>query len=268
MVLGISSYTYPWAIGIPGYMPGNPMTETGLIRKAMELSVGLVQLADNLPLHEMSQDRLDRLISEAAGNGTQLETGARGMTEEHLHHYILLAEKIGSPLLRFVIDDKNNFKPGSDEIISIIKNALNDLSSRNIILALENYERMKTGEFVHIIRKLDSEFAGICLDTINSLGALEGTETVVERLAPYTVNLHIKDARIYRPAHKLGYLVEGTPAGEGMLPLPWILERLGTRCRSAVLEQWVPPEEKPGETILKEETWARKSIKNLRIYFT
>ena len=267
MILGISSYTYPWAVGIPGYIPEHPMTETGLVRKASELSVGLIQLADNLPLHQMNHDRLDQLCREATMNGIRLEAGARGMTEEHLHRYIMLAEKIGSPLLRFVIDDQDKFRPGSDEILSIIRNAMNDLSSRNITLALENYERMEAFEFAQIIKKLDSGFVGICLDTINSLGAFEGTETVVERLAPYTVNLHIKDARIYRPAHKLGYMVEGTPAGEGMLPLRRILERLTARCKSAVLEQWVPPEGKIEETIMKEDAWARKSIRNLKIYF-
>jgi sugar phosphate isomerase/epimerase len=267
MILGISSYTYPWATGIPGYMPDRPMTETDLLREATELQVRLIQLADNLPLHEMHQDRLEQLIREASANGIILEAGARGMTEEHLHLYIKLAEKIGSPLLRFVIDDKDLFRPGTDEIVSIINNALHDLSSRKIVLALENYERMKTEDFVQIIKKVDNEFVGICLDTINSFGALEGTETVIDRLAPFTVNLHIKDARISRLSHKLGFLVEGTPAGEGMLPLPWILERINKRCRSAVLEQWVPPEQQIRDTILKEAAWARKSVENLRKYF-
>ena len=268
MILGISSFTYPWAIGIPGHLPASPMTETGLIRKASELSAGLLQIADNLPVHSMDQARLDQLVRQAEINGIRLEAGARGMTEEHLHHYIILAEKMGAQLLRFVIDDKDNYSPGKDVILSVIRNALHDLGSRNIILAMENYERMRTEELVWIVKMLDSEYVGICLDTVNSLGALEGTETVVNRLGPFTVNLHIKDIRVYRPAHKLGYLLEGTPAGEGMLPLSWILERLSTRCRSAILEQWVPPEELLEDTLLKEEKWALTGMNNLRKYFS
>lgn len=268
MILGISSFTYPWAVGIPGHMPASPMTETGLIRKASELSAGLIQIADNLPMHCMDQSRLDQLVRQAGKNSIELEAGARGMTEEHLYRYINLAEKIGAHLLRFVIDDKDNFSPGKDETVSVIKNALHDLGSRKIILALENYERISTEELVWIVKMLDSEYVGICLDTVNSLGALEGTETVVNRLAPFTVNLHIKDIRIFRPAYKLGYLLEGTPAGEGMLPLPWILERLSTRCRSAILEQWVPPEKSLENTLLKEEEWALTGMNNLRTYFS
>lgn len=268
MIFGISSFTYPWAIGIPGYLPPCPMTETGLIRKAKEMYAGLLQIADNLPLHNMERTRLDQLVRQAETNGIRLEVGARGMTEEHLHRYIILAEKTGAQLLRFVIDDKSSYSPGKEAVLSVIRNALHDLASRHIVLALENYERMSTEELVWIVKMLDSEFVGICLDTVNSLGAFEGTETVVNRLGPFTVNLHIKDIRIYRPAHKLGYVMEGTPAGEGMLPLAWILERLSTRCKSAILEQWVPPEELIEDTLIKEEEWALKGVNNLRKYFS
>ena len=244
------------------------MTETGLIRKAAELSAGLIQIADNLPLHDMDQVRLDQLVRQAETNSIRLEAGARGMTEEHLHNYIILAEKTGATLLRFVIDDKFSYSPGKEAVVSVIRNALHDLASRSITLALENYERMSTEELVWIVKKLDSEYVGICLDTANSLGALEGTGTVVNRLGPFTVNLHIKDIRIYRPEHKLGYVVEGTPAGEGMLPLSWILENVSTRCQSAVLEQWVPPEKSIENTLIKEEEWALRSVNNLRKYFS
>jgi len=40
MKLGISSYTYTWAIGMPGILPAYPMNYTGLIEKVCELDVG------------------------------------------------------------------------------------------------------------------------------------------------------------------------------------------------------------------------------------
>ena len=39
MKLGISSYTYTWAIGLPGQLPAIPMNFYGLIEKAREIDV-------------------------------------------------------------------------------------------------------------------------------------------------------------------------------------------------------------------------------------
>ena len=54
MQLGISSYAYSWAIGIPGHLPEKPLTVAGLIDKALQLHIERMQVADNLPLHNLS----------------------------------------------------------------------------------------------------------------------------------------------------------------------------------------------------------------------
>jgi 3-oxoisoapionate decarboxylase len=109
-----------------------------------------------------------------------------------------------------------------------------------------------------------SGYAGICLDCANSLGAGEGIREVVETLAPYTVNLHLKEILIRRKSHRMGFDVEGKPFGQGQLPLEWILSKLTTACRTAILELWTPPEESIEETIFKENSWAEQSIRYLR----
>jgi len=188
------------------------------------------------------------------------------MTEEHLEKYIRITEKIRSPILRFVIDDKN-FIPDKEDVISIINNALKDLESRKIILAIENYERLSVKDFAWIIKKIGSDSVGICLDTVNSIGAGEGIETTVTTLGPMTVNLHIKEFVIRRVDHKLGFLVEGASAGEGMLNIPWLLQHINPRCQSAILEQWTPWEKDMQSTIEKENKWAERSIEYLRNFF-
>lgn len=53
MNIGISSYTYTWGVGVPGYSSiENPLTPIDLIRRAFELGVQVVQLCDNTPLHQ------------------------------------------------------------------------------------------------------------------------------------------------------------------------------------------------------------------------
>jgi hypothetical protein len=101
------------------------------------------------------------------------------------------------------------------------------------------------------------------------MGAGEGLEQIVEILAPYTVNLHIKDFGIKRLPHLMGFQIDGRPAGKGMLNIPWLLEEISphNKCRTAILEQWVVPESMLSKTIQKEETWAAESIQYLKPYF-
>ncbi len=263
MKLGISSYTYTWAIGLPGQLPAVPMNFYGLIEKAREIDVKLIQVADNLPLDRMDDAELEACYLAAREEGIQLEAGARGMTEANLETYIRIAGLIRSPILRFVIDAPD-FSPDISTILGIIRNALPALKEKNIILALENYERLKASDFAGIVEKISSDHVGICLDSVNSLGAGEGLETVVELLGPLTVNLHIKEFCIERLDHKMGFLIEGRQAGEGMLNVPWLLDHVGERCQSAILEQWTPPEKKLEDTIVKEDVWARNSILYLK----
>ncbi len=98
--------------------------------------------------------------------------------------------------------------------------ASGQLESRGIILALENHDRLHASVFRDIVEASSSNNVGICLDCVNSMGIGEDIETVLKFLAPYTVNLHIKDFSVKRVSHKMGFVIEGTPAGQGLLNLP------------------------------------------------
>jgi len=260
---GISSYTYTWAIGVPGKEPKNPMTIFQLVEKAAEFGMPVVQVADNLPLDKFSETELLKIRNFADDLEVQIEVGSKKMTTENLERYIGIAAFFGSPIVRFVIDGEG-FQPGLEEIHTIIKSAVPILESNNIILAIENHDRFKAAEFAEMVEKSGSQFVGICLDSVNSMGAGEGLETVIEKLAPLTVNLHVKEFSVKRVFHKMGFVIEGCPLGEGMLPVAALLEKVSPRCQSAILEQWTPPEETIEATIEKEARWAEQSIKYLK----
>jgi sugar phosphate isomerase/epimerase len=262
MILGISSYTYTWAVGVSGHLPPVRINETDLLLKAKEVGVSLIQIADNMPLHNMSENQITQLIDKANDLDIEIEAGANRMTPENLERYILIAQRINSKILRFVIDGEE-FRPGVGEIISIIKNAEPELKKNGIILAIENHDRLYTYQFEEIINSVGSPFVAICLDCANSLGVGEGIHEVITRLAPYSVNFHLKEVSIKRKFHKMGFDIEGKPFGEGNLPLQWMLEQLSGKCRTAILEQWTPPEETLEKTIEKEMMWAGKSIEYL-----
>lgn len=258
MQLGIGSYTYGWNVN-------NKMNELDLIDKAKQFSVELLQIGDNLPLHEFEEERLQVFEKALKQNNISLEIGARGLTEDQLNNYILLCKRFNAKMLRFIIDDKE-YKPGVNDVISILKSYVVELKEKNIILGLENHDRLKAKDYARIIDKVNSSQVGICLDTVNSVGAGESLETIVETLAPYTVNLHIKDFGIARLPHKQGFIIDGRIAGEGMLNISSLLQILKAfkRCKTGILEQWVPPEKDMEATVKKEQQWAERSMMYLK----
>ena len=107
MKLGISSWSLPWSLGVPGYpRPPRPLDAIGLLEKAVEADVNVAQIADNLPLHELPQPELDRLREGARARGLTLEAGTRGLEPEHLARYITIAQRIGARVLRAVFSGR------------------------------------------------------------------------------------------------------------------------------------------------------------------
>lgn len=265
MQLGISTYTYGWAVGTPASRPSPPLDEQHLLDYAHRMEVRLVQFGDNWPLHERTPDQLDALRTRAGREGIGLELGARGLTEAHLERYITLAETLNSRLLRFVIDGPG-YEPSVETVVALLKNAVPVLEQADVTLGLENHDRLLSREFAAIIEGVGSERVGICLDSVNSLGAGEGLAEVVRTLAPHTVNLHLKDFGIRRLPHLMGFQVDGRPAGRGMLNIPWLVSEVvrSGRCRTAILEQWVVPEPDLAATLDKERRWADASIDYLK----
>ena len=266
MKLGISSFTYGWGVGVKGHPPRQPLDEHGLIDKAHELGVGLLQIGDNLPLHEFEAPRLSRLADRAAQENIELEVGVRGLTFERVADYITIARRLNARLIRFVIDD-TNYQPSPDLVTAVLREVSPLL--KGLMLGLENHDRFPAKAFRNMIENAGSERVGVCLDTANSLGAGEGIESVATVLGPITVNLHIKDFWIERVPHLMGFNVTGRPAGSGMLKLPALLERLASfnRCHTAVVELWTPPETRLEQTIAKEVAWAAQSMAYLKPLF-
>lgn len=265
MDLGISSYSYTWAVGIPGSMPVKAMSAFDLIDKASSFGLRLVQIADNLPLENWLAGQLQELNLYAESKKVSIEMGGRRLDTEHTVKCLETAKALHSPLLRMVIDGAG-FEPELKTVINIIRDLIPEFKSRNIRLAIENHDRFKAREFEKIIQSVGSDMVGICLDSVNSMGAGEGFEEVAHILLPYTINFHIKDFTIRRVSHKMGIIIEGAPAGKGMLNIRDIIESLKklNRCRSAILELWTPPESNIADTIIKEDNWATESIRSLK----
>ena len=265
MKLGISSFTYGWAVGIPGAESPAPLTALDLVDRAGRLGVRVVQVADNLPLHGLTLEQRGRLAGRAADRGIVLEVGTRGIAAEHLRQYLAIAVELGSPILRVVIDTGHD-RPSIEQAVGRLRPLVPAFEAVNVCLAIENHDRFCAPDLLRLLGALDSRAVGICLDTANSLGALEGPRETVKALAPHTVNLHLKDIAARRAPSQFGLTIEGTPAGAGQLDLRWIVTQVSQNGRgaNAILEQWTPPEDSLEATVAKEARWAEESIRYLR----
>jgi sugar phosphate isomerase/epimerase len=263
--LGIGSYAFAWACGVPGYPPAVPLTQEGFLQRASDLGVGLVQICDNLPLDGLSPGALEALAERAQSLGIAVQVGTRGISAANLERHIALAERIGSPILRVVVDTASEH-PSPEEVVAGVRPFLPRLARAGVTLAIENHDRFRAEVLRGIVERLGSEQVGICLDTVNSFGALEGPRAVVEALGPWVVNLHVKDFTIVRAPHSMGFVVEGRPAGEGLLDVPWLLGALTAQGRApdAILEAWPPPQATVAETVRLEAAWAAQSVAYLR----
>ncbi len=265
IAFGISSYAYPWAIGVPGHPPPTPMTAEQLLLEAQQFGARRLQLADNLPVHHLDTEAWKNLLRTSEATQVALELGLRGLRPARLRTYLTLAQQCRSPFVRVVIDDKG-YEPRHDEIVRVIREVLPLYREAGVRLAIENHDRFRAHELVDIIEATDADYVGICLDTANSLGADEGIWEVARTLAPYTLNLHVKDYRIERLDHQMGFTVRGVPAGSGQTPVPWLLQTLAAtgRCQSATLEVWSAPLANIQEAIAQERRWVEQGSIYLR----
>lgn len=265
MKLGISSYAFGWAVGTPAPPAARAFTEETLLDFAVAQRVPVIQFGDHVPLHLRSSDDLDAFAARACAAGIAIETGARGLTAEHLARYIEVSQRLDARLLRFVIDAKY-YEPTEAAIVALIRDALPVLRAARVTLGLENHDRFSCATLRRIVDTVASEHVGICLDTANSLGAGEGIGEVLAQLAPVCVNLHVKDYAITRLPHLMGFTVTGRALGEGQLPLAGLLASVARhgRCTTAVVETWPPPESEISATLAKELRWAESSVATLR----
>jgi sugar phosphate isomerase/epimerase len=265
MRLGVSTYTFGWALGVPGYPPPpSPLTVEGLLQKAADLRVRVVQLADDALLPQLGDAELTSLRDSAGRRGIDLELGMRGIAPEQLLRHLRVAVGLRAPLVRVIIERTPH--PSPADVVEALRVVVPEFARANVCLAIENHDRFPAAILAEIVEQLDSRHVGICLDTANSIGCAEGLETLLRVLGRWVINLHVKDVRIDRPSHRRGFVVEGCPAGKGQVDIPRVLNELRAQGRdpSAILEQWPPPEATIAESVAKEEAWAVESIRYLR----
>jgi sugar phosphate isomerase/epimerase len=282
MRLGISTWALPWAFGVPGYWERRgptaadeePLTVDGFLALAAELGLNVVQLADNAAYARAGTAQLAGWRETAFRSGVSIELGMRGTHADEIRRHLELCRVADSPLLRCVLDSsERDSRAHAEAVRRLVHDAVPDLMDTGVVLAVENHERLTTQQLLAVVRSANDaagkRVAGVCLDTVNSFGAMEDPRRVIDALAPETVSLHLKEFAIHRQDHQMGFVVQGAPLGTGRLDVPNLVARLDEigLCRTAVVEQWTPPEPTRAATRAKELSWLRDGIAHVRGWF-
>ena len=266
MRLGIGSYTYVWWTGVPGYpQPAHPLTPETLIKVAHASGVSVVQIADNMPLHELSETELARVAGIANERGVTLEAGTRGIQPDHLRAYIRIAKCLGARFVRTLLDAADH-KPAHGEAVDLLRTVAPEFERAGVTVGIENHDRLRAKQLKKILDDVHSQAVGLCLDTANSMGCGETVNEVFAELRDYVTNVHIKDFVVNRLPHNKGFIVEGVPAGSGVLNIPALIAETLTLPRDVniILEQWPPPADCIDDSVLREQRWAEEGISYLK----
>ena len=62
MKIGVSSYTWSWAVGVKGYEPKNPVKVMELLEMTKNHGISVLQIIDNICLHTMSDKELQKTL--------------------------------------------------------------------------------------------------------------------------------------------------------------------------------------------------------------
>jgi sugar phosphate isomerase/epimerase len=265
-----------WSIGFHGANPAfpdksarpkHPLTPLGLLHKARDLGVSLVQTGPNLRLEEYPIAEIENFIQKANDWGITLELGTRGLDYDHLVKQISLAKQMNAKLIRTLPEIKGQYATDAKQIPVVLRQIIPILERERIKLAIEN-GKTPAADLREALDKLHSPCVGIVLDMVNSLAVPEGWKEVTRLLAPHTMCVHYKDFIIKRHWHMMGFICEGTPCGKGMVETEWLFDTLKASPYdfNVIIELWPPEQPNLEDTVILEQQWAEESVSYLRKY--
>jgi sugar phosphate isomerase/epimerase len=158
----------------------------------------------------------------------QTDADALQVEIERLLVTVRAASKMWVPIVRAFTGD---VKPGitladvRDNIIAAFRAACDEAAALNVTLGIENHGRLINDgpALAALVDDIGADNLGFTIDTGNFAWAGHGPDQVRDDFAavlPRVVNVHIKDGIWADDGFKF------VPAGEGELPLVWLIEAL------------------------------------------
>ncbi|RLP08970.1 sugar phosphate isomerase/epimerase family protein [Propionibacterium australiense] len=264
MGLGIGTYAlfWEWSEAV-----GRPIDLAGMLDRAAGLGCDVFQICDYPLIETMDAAQLTDVAAQASELGLALELGTRGTRGEQLNAYLDIAETMGVRMLRSMVRVGAG-EPTLDESLASVRGLLGRLHEDGVSIAFETYEQLPSARLVQFVTDVDDPHVGICLDPANCVAGLELPGDVIDRCAPYTLNLHVKDFAFTRQAGWVGFIYAGAPMGEGLLDFDAEMKAVRPLERgiNMVVEHWLTWQGDPQSTVALERQWTRQSLDYIRTY--
>ena len=175
---------------------------------------------------DMEWAKRTRQMKEDLGMYVEVQTFLPREDPAVFEHAVKVAKEAGATSLRVVcllgrryemFDTLDGWKQAITGFHKQIAAAIPIVEKYKMPLGIENHKDWRVDEQVALLRQYDSEYLGVSLDTGNNLTVLDDPMEVVEKLAPFTFSVHLKDMAALE--NERGYLLSEVPLGEGMLDI-------------------------------------------------
>ncbi len=102
------------------------------------------------------------------------------------------------------------------------------VEKHRVPLAVENHKDHRIEQRMALLKYIDSEYVGACVDTGNNLALLEDSVELAEALAPWARSVHLKDQAVRE--YEEGFLLGDVPLGQGCIDLKAVVNTLRSQC--------------------------------------
>lgn len=168
-----------------------------------------------------------RRMKEELGMYLEIQTFLPRPDPAEFEAFVKIAKEAGATSLRVVcllgrryelMNTLADWKQAVSGFHTQIEDALPIVERYRMPLGIENHKDWRVDEQVALLERYSSEYLGVSLDTGNNLSILDDPMETVEKLAPWTFNVHFKDMQMEEC--ETGFLLSEVPLGDGMLDLP------------------------------------------------
>jgi sugar phosphate isomerase/epimerase len=128
------------------------------------------------------------------------------------------------------------------------------LRKNKMRLAIENHKGWRAAEHAAWIRKIGSEYVGVCYDFGNNIALCEPPEETYRLLAPLTFYVSFKDMAV--APYEDGFLLSEVALGDGILDIPGMVKGLQQRDPGMVFALEMITREPLKIPVFTEKYWA------------
>ncbi|EPI4836337.1 TIM barrel protein [Klebsiella pneumoniae] len=261
MKTGLSTYAYFWQLSEKA---SKPMSLFEAIDDSQRLGATVFQICDYPQITQWPSRERARLAEHAARAGITLELGTKGVMTDHLQRYLAVAGELDCSLLRTMINSPDH-RPTLSEAQRSVETVLPAFENQGVAICFETYEQVPTDDNIALVKAINSERVGICLDPANCVASLELPMDVVAKTAPYVLNWHVKDFAFSRRDGWVGFTLAGSPLGEGLLRYDDIYQQIQPQTRdiNQIIEHWLPWQGDSESTCRLEAAWTEHNMQYL-----